>query len=368
MNLDKRKAALEKLADRYEINPGDPNTGAEDLGAYLDDPATIHRWVAVTRSGEQDIHYLKADFDEEGAAREYAVGFIEDPLFAELPVLVFDLDRGRGVCCGVDVAWTDEVMFLDGAKAALVAVEKADATPEKGARVDETDAVAYVGDAMRGRLEDLRLLQRLGNGEARTFSVRAWVTRSKDSASNSKAESRWRIRRAFCSTSTRCVWKQRRPLKSSSAPAGPTTAYWSNAKPAGIVAGMTATTPPARSAASSTATRGMGRPNASSAGVTTTWPSTSPVASSRSWSNDRAQLQRRRDDRRRSLQPAGGAGGGGQAAGGDRLRVPDRERLRRRRRGDHRCLSRAATPCARLGSPAGFASQIVAPASLAASP
>jgi hypothetical protein len=33
-----------------------------------------------------------------------------------------------------------------------------------GERVDVTDAVAYVGEAMRGRLEDLRLLQRLGDG------------------------------------------------------------------------------------------------------------------------------------------------------------------------------------------------------------
>jgi hypothetical protein len=34
------------------------------------------------------------------------------------------------------------------------------------ARVDETDAAAYVGDAMRGRLEDLRDLMALSTGDA----------------------------------------------------------------------------------------------------------------------------------------------------------------------------------------------------------
>jgi hypothetical protein len=121
MDHDKRKAALEKLADHFEVNPSDPSTAGEDLSAYLDDPATIHRWVAVTRSVEQDIHYLVADFDDEAAAREYAVGFVDDPLFAELPVLVFDLDRGRGVRCGLDLVWAEEV----------------DAGPQTGQSADE---------------------------------------------------------------------------------------------------------------------------------------------------------------------------------------------------------------------------------------
>jgi hypothetical protein len=167
MDPDKRKATLEKLADHYEVSPSDPSTAGEDLKAYLDDPKTIRRWVAVTRSDQFDIHYLVADFDDEAAAREHAVRFVEDPLFAELPVLVFDLDRGRGIRCGVDVAWTEEVMCFDGAEAALVAAAEADAAPEGGEKVDETDAVAYVREAMRGRLEDLRLLQRLGNGEGK---------------------------------------------------------------------------------------------------------------------------------------------------------------------------------------------------------
>jgi hypothetical protein len=108
MSNESRSRALRKLAQAHEIHRGDRNSSGEDYGAYLDNPDSICEWVAVTRSPEAGITYLRADFPDRLSAKRYAARHIGDDLFEELPVEVVNLDSGQSISSVLSVRW-DEV-------------------------------------------------------------------------------------------------------------------------------------------------------------------------------------------------------------------------------------------------------------------
>lgn len=107
MSQKSRSAALKALAQAHEIHRSDRNSSGEDYGAYLDDPKSICRWTAVTRSPETGITYLAADFPDALSAEQYAASHIDDDLYEELPVEVVDLDTGRSISCGLSPVWRE---------------------------------------------------------------------------------------------------------------------------------------------------------------------------------------------------------------------------------------------------------------------
>lgn len=100
-----RAAALLRLAEIHGVHRADQNTSGEDLGADLDNPERIKRWVSVTQSSETGIVYLGARYDTEQEAKEAAGRFIADCVWVELPVEVFDLDARRGISCELVPTW-----------------------------------------------------------------------------------------------------------------------------------------------------------------------------------------------------------------------------------------------------------------------
>lgn len=108
MTNPNRTTALAKLAQVHEIDRADQNTAGEDLAAYLDDPGSIHNWVAVTRSPQTGVTYLKADFPDAAAAKGYAASNVDDDLFEELPVEVVNLDSGEARRCQLVARWPEE--------------------------------------------------------------------------------------------------------------------------------------------------------------------------------------------------------------------------------------------------------------------
>lgn len=100
-----RAKALLRLAELHGVHRVDQNTSGEDLSADLRNPAQIKRWVAVTQSPETGIVYLAARYDTEEEAKDAAGSYIEDSVWEELPVEVFDLDTGRGNSCELVPTW-----------------------------------------------------------------------------------------------------------------------------------------------------------------------------------------------------------------------------------------------------------------------
>jgi hypothetical protein len=99
-----RKVTLERLAERHEISTAEANSAGSELAKYLADPATIKRFVAVTRADDITI-YAKAEFDTPEAARRYVDGLIEDLTFPELPLEIYDLDTGEQMVATLVAIW-----------------------------------------------------------------------------------------------------------------------------------------------------------------------------------------------------------------------------------------------------------------------
>jgi hypothetical protein len=104
-----RKAALEALADRHEVERDKSTSAGEDLLEALEAPSQIARWCAVTSSPEHGTTYLYPDSDTAQAAKQRAVCNIANPTFSEAPVEVVDLDSGKSHLAEVGVVvWSDD--------------------------------------------------------------------------------------------------------------------------------------------------------------------------------------------------------------------------------------------------------------------
>jgi hypothetical protein len=96
---EKRAAALRELAEEFDITPGDLSTTAgEDLAEYLEDPAKLEPWVAVTTGQGHSGHAINYLYPcaSRAAARARAGSHIHSDIFPEYPVCVVNLDTGRG--------------------------------------------------------------------------------------------------------------------------------------------------------------------------------------------------------------------------------------------------------------------------------
>lgn len=93
-----RRERLQKLIDWYGQAVEDYDSDVEeDLRPYLNEghpePKAPGRYVCVTQHGEKT--FFLPFFDSLGEAQERAVEYVNDDIFAEQPVEVFDLDTGE---------------------------------------------------------------------------------------------------------------------------------------------------------------------------------------------------------------------------------------------------------------------------------
>ena len=88
---DQRKARLEAVAERFDMDMGRAYSGPEDFAELLKEPT---QWIAVTRGGSDGelIYIVGADSKED--AEQRAGAHIQDDIYPELPVAVVDLDTG----------------------------------------------------------------------------------------------------------------------------------------------------------------------------------------------------------------------------------------------------------------------------------
>jgi len=96
---EKRAAALRELAAEFDITPGDlSTTTGEDLAEYLEDPAKLETWVAVTTGQGHSGHAINYLYPcpSRAAAQSRAGCHIRSDIFPEYPVCVVNLDTGRG--------------------------------------------------------------------------------------------------------------------------------------------------------------------------------------------------------------------------------------------------------------------------------
>lgn len=113
----KRSSALRELAEEFGITPGDHSTTAgEDLSAYLDDPAKLGPWVAVTTAQGDSGYAIKYLYPcgSRAEARARCASYLRSDIFPEYPVCVVNLDTGRG--------WSAELGVLRWSKAQWPAV------------------------------------------------------------------------------------------------------------------------------------------------------------------------------------------------------------------------------------------------------
>jgi hypothetical protein len=88
------KYAYKAVLDEFGIDPEDDTySGGEDAGEFMSGEREIERFCSVTQSG--DFFYANPITDDFDSAKERCVMYIGDPLYAEMPVCVIDLETGQ---------------------------------------------------------------------------------------------------------------------------------------------------------------------------------------------------------------------------------------------------------------------------------
>lgn len=92
--MSDRAESYRAILKRFSINPEDTSySGAEDAAELLSGEREMCRYCLVTSAG--DFFYAYAYDGTLEAAKKRAFESIDDPLFAESPITIIDLDTGE---------------------------------------------------------------------------------------------------------------------------------------------------------------------------------------------------------------------------------------------------------------------------------